>query len=297
MRAEKKIALVLSSGGARGNAHIGAIREFIARGYKISSISGSSMGAVIGGVYAAGKLDEFTDWLCSLHKIDVFSLMDFTLNKQGFVKADKVFNEIKKFIPDVQIEQLNIPFSIVATDLKKRETVVFKKGSLFKALRASVAIPAIITPVKTAGKFLVDGGVLAPIPVQYVERNGSDLLAVVNVNARKPVIKQLQSKTKLKPDNKATKYLQLFQQKISMTPQSGKKDSLGFFNLVTNSSNLMISQISKLTLDLHKPDILVEVSGVACETYDFFRAKELIELGRIETAISLDRFEKNNNYV
>lgn len=294
MKGKKKIALVLSSGGARGNAHIGAIREFINRGYEISSLSGCSMGAVIGGVYAAGKMDEFAKWMCSLHKLDVFSLMDFTLNRQGFVKADKVFAEIKKFIPDVQIEQFGIPFSVVATDMKKRETVVFEKGSLFDALRASVAIPALVTPVKSDGRFLVDGGVLAPIPVQQVKRTNGDLLAVVNVNARKPSKKIKQVKS-LSDTKKANKYLQLFQKKLSLHNQSGDKESLGFFDLVTNSSNLMISQISSLTLELHPPDILVDISSVACETYDFYRAKELIDLGRIEAAESLDKYEKMNN--
>ena len=171
MSEKQKIALVLSSGGARGNAHIGAIQEIVSRGYEIASISGTSMGAVIGGVYAAGKLDEFSDWMSSLHKMDVFNLMDFTLSNQGFFKVDRVFNEMKKFIPDVQIEDLKIPFVAVSTDLKKKDTVVFKEGNLFNALRASVAIPAVVTPVKLSEKFLVDGGLMAPIPIQYVKRH------------------------------------------------------------------------------------------------------------------------------
>lgn len=291
MPEKRKIALVLSSGGARGNAHIGVIQEIIQRGYEITSISGTSMGAVIGGVYAAGKLEEFTDWMCSLHKIDVFSLMDFTLSKYGFVKAEKVFNEMKKFIPEVEIENLPIPFAATATDLIKKETVVFERGSLYEALRASVAIPAVVKPVDSNGKFLVDGGLLAPIPVQHVKRNNNDLLVVVNVNARIPFLnKKLKKNGKSSGNNNSIKYLQNFRSKVSLT--SGKKDSLGFFDLITNSSNLMISQISKLTIDLFPPDILVNISTDVCDTYDFYKAMEMIDIGIRAAAESIDEYEK-----
>jgi NTE family protein len=293
MPEKQKIALVLSSGGARGNAHIGAIQEIIHRGYEISSISGTSMGAVIGGVYAAGKLDEFSDWMCSLHKLDVFSLMDFTLNKKGFVKADRVFNEIKKIIPDVQIENLQIPFVAIATDLKKREIVVLNKGSLFNALRASVAIPAIITPIISSGQFLVDGGLLSPIPIEFVERNKNDILVVVNVNAQIPFINMKAKKSeKVVNNNGASKFLQMFSDRISKITNSNKKETLGFFDLITNSSNLMLSQISKLLIDLYPPEILINISSEACDTYDFYKASEMIDVGKKAAADSLDRFEK-----
>jgi len=290
---KKKIALVLSSGGARGNAHIGAIQEFIARGYEITSIAGTSMGAVIGGVYAAGKLDEFTEWMCSLHKMDVFSLMDFTLSKQGFVKADKVFKEIKKILPDIQIEGLPIPFTALATDLKKKETIVFDKGSLFEAMRASVSIPPVVTPVKSSEKILVDGGLLAPIPVQYVKRQENDLIAAVNLNSRMPFKKKAADKKKHSLVNDSyTKYLELFRKNILKNSPANNNESFGFFELITNSSSLMLSQISQLTLELYPPGILVNISSESCETYDFYKASEMIEIGRKATAESLDRFEK-----
>lgn len=293
MAVKKNIALVLSSGGARGNAHIGAIQEIIERGYKITSISGTSMGAVIGGVYAAGKLDEFTQWMSSLHKMDVFSLMDFTISNQGFMKANKVFNEMKKFIPDVQIEDLQIPFTAVSADLKKKDTVLFKEGSLYKALRASVAFPAIVTPLKLSEKFLVDGGLIAPVPIQFVKRHENDLLVVVNLNARIPVEKkEIVEKGNEDMNNNSNKYLQLFRQKISMFSPTENKESLGFFDLVTNSSSMMLAQISKLTLELFPPDILVNISNEACDTYDFYKANEMIDIGRKATAESLDNFEK-----
>jgi len=292
MSEKKKIALVLSSGGARGNAHIGAIQEIIRRGYEISSISGSSMGAVIGGAYAAGKLEEFADWMCSLHKMDVFGLMDFTLSNQGFVKADRVFNEMKKFIPDVQIEDLLIPFTAVSTDLKRKESVIFENGSLFEAIRASVTIPVVVTPVKSPERFLVDGGLLAPIPVQYVERTENDLLTIVNVNARIPFVAKSIKLKKPENGNGSNNYIQMFRDRISKITTSNNKDTLGFFDLITNSSNLMISQISNLTIDLFPPDILVNISGDACETYDFYKASAMIEIGRQAAADSLDKYEK-----
>ena len=163
----KSVALVLSSGGARGVAHIGVIEGLLEGGYKIESISGSSMGAVVGAVYAAGKLPNFKEWISNLDKIDVFKLMDFTLSTQGFVRGEKVFNELKKFIGDRNIEDLSIPISIIATDIVGKKEVVFQKGELFTALRASAAIPSVLKPSIIDGIELVDGGLYNPIPISH----------------------------------------------------------------------------------------------------------------------------------
>lgn len=154
---KQKIALVLSSGGARGTAHIGVIREMISQGYEISSISGSSMGALVGGVYASGKLDEYEKWLCNLDRMDVFNLVDFTLSSSGIIKADKSLNAIKKFIPDQNIEDLPIPFAAIATDIRNKKEKVFTSGSLWEAIRASISIPLVITPTKIEDVHFVDG--------------------------------------------------------------------------------------------------------------------------------------------
>ncbi|MEI6853832.1 MAG: patatin-like phospholipase family protein, partial [Bacteroidota bacterium] len=180
---KKKVALVLSSGGCRGLAHIGVIEEFLKDGYEITSIAGSSMGSLIGGVYASGNLQKFKDWICNLDEIDVFDLMDFTIAGQGFIKAERFFRNLEEFIGCKTFEELSIPLSVVATDIVHRQEVVFDKGNLLLSIRASVALPSIVTPVTYKEMILVDGGVINPIPVDCVARTEGDILVVVDVNA------------------------------------------------------------------------------------------------------------------
>ena len=290
---KQKVALVLGSGGARGTAHIGVIRELINQGYEISSISGTSMGALVGGVYAAGKLDKYESWLCSLSKMDVFNLVDFTLSAKGIIKADKVLKEIQKFIPDRKIEELPIKYAAVATDLKKRKEVVITKGSLFEAIRASISIPLVITPLQKNDTLFADGGVLNPIPVNRVYRQESDILIAVNVNAQIPY----QKATVDNPDwgfldELTSGKLNGFQKKLSTLVSASKKENTGYFNLIRDTSSLMLSQISKLTLEMNPPDLLIEVSRNACGTFDFYKASELIELGKETTKENLQKLVK-----
>lgn len=283
---KQKIALVLGSGGARGSAHIGVIREILSRGYEISSISGTSMGALVGGVYASGKLDEYEEWLCQLDRMDVFKLVDFTLSKNGIIKADKVLKEIKKFIPDQNIEDLSIPYTAIATDVKNLSEMVFESGSLWNAIRASIAIPMVLTPAKIEELHYVDGGVLNPVPVNRVKRTKGDLLVAVNVNAQTPSqIIQKEEKTNTHATNK---HLQIFIDKMAKIFPKNPKNDIGYFQLVNDTTNMMLSQISKLTLEQSPPDVLINISGESCGTYDFHKAKEIIELGRSSTAFSFD---------
>ncbi len=290
---KQTVALVLGSGGARGTAHIGVIHELVNRGYEISSISGTSMGALVGGIYASGKLDEYESWLCSLSKMDVFNLVDFTMSKQGIIKADRVLKEIKKFIPDRQIEELPIKFAAVATDLKNREEVVITEGSLFDAIRASISIPMVITPMQKNDTFFVDGGVVNPVPVNRVFRQLNDIMIAVNVNAYIPYQKLAVDAPELASiEQLNTGKLSFFQSRLNMLFPASKKESTGYFNLIGESSSLMLSQITKLTLQLNPPDMLIEVSRNACGTFDFYKATELIEAGKEATKECLEKMTK-----
>ena len=164
------VALVLSSGGARGLAHIGAIEELESRGYTISSIAGCSMGALVGGVYAAGKLEEFREWMKTIDKKKMLELTDFSLSINHLVKGKRIIDAIMEFVPDINIEDLPLPYCAVATDLKDGREVVFNKGSLFEAIRASISLPSFYEPVQRDGMILVDGGVINPIPLNRVKR-------------------------------------------------------------------------------------------------------------------------------
>ncbi|MCK4793275.1 MAG: patatin-like phospholipase family protein, partial [Desulfobacteraceae bacterium] len=176
---KQPIALVLGSGGARGLAHIGVIEEFEKQGFEINSVAGTSMGALIGGLYAMDKLHEYKDWVLTLDKVEVFNLIDFTFSSHGLIKGDKIINKMKTFLPDRNIEDLDIPFAAVATDITNEKEVVFTTGSVYEAVRASIAIPTVFTPVNKDNILLVDGGVLNPIPANRVKRIGNDILVAV----------------------------------------------------------------------------------------------------------------------
>ena len=154
---KKPVSLVLSSGGSKGLAHIGVINELEKQGFLITSVSGSSIGSVIGGIYAMGKLPEYTNWVKTLNQKAIWGLMDFTVSTNGLLKGEKVIEKMRTFIPDMPIEKMNIPFAAVATDILNEKEVVFRSGSFYEAIRASVAIPTIITPVKYKDTILVDG--------------------------------------------------------------------------------------------------------------------------------------------
>ncbi|WP_252273253.1 patatin-like phospholipase family protein [Pseudomonas subflava] len=178
----KKVALVLGSGGARGYAHIGVIEELEARGYEIGCIAGCSMGAVIGGIYAAGKLHEYREWTESLDYLDVLRLLDVSFSL-GAIRGEKVFGKIHEILGEIDIEQLPIPYTAVATDLTNQQEIWFQEGCLHKAMRASAAIPSLFTPVIQGSRMLVDGGLLNPLPIVPVVSSHCDLIVAVNLNA------------------------------------------------------------------------------------------------------------------
>lgn len=292
---KQKVALVLSGGGARGMAHIGVIEELENHGYEISSIAGTSMGAVVGGVHALGKMEAFKTWMFTLDKMKVFNLVDFTFSSQGLVKGDKVFNKMKEFIVDENIEDLKIPFAAVAVDLMKRREVIFKQGSLYEALRASVSIPSVLTPVKTNGSLLVDGGVLNNIPLNRVKRTSGDLLIAVDVSADVPVVKLKLSKqeteTKLSLYQEKMKSFQAQLKKIMLVNE--EEEELGYFDLINHTIALMTSHIAQTALEKYPPDVLINISRRSCGTFDFYKSEELYELGKIAAIKQLEnQFEK-----
>ena len=283
---KQKIALTLSGGGARGLAHIGVIEKLQENGYEISSIAGTSMGALIGGIYASGKLNEFKKWACKLDKLKIFRLVDFTFSTQGLIKGDKVLNAIQEFIPDKNIEDLSIPYIAVATDLIQKKEVVFDSGSLFKAIRASIAIPTVFTPVKTENGLLVDGGIVNNIPISHIQRTKNDMLVAVNVNADVPV-RQIQHSLKDKENHKSAyknKLKGFYEYLNKIYPsEEDHKDKLGFFDVINETIGLMMYQITKTELKKLQPDLLIEISKDTCGVFDFYKAEELIEIGKQTT--------------
>lgn len=277
----KKIALVLSGGGARGMAHIGVIEELEKRKYEIVSVTGTSMGSVVGAVYAMGKLEEFKDWLCSLDKMKVFRLMDFTLSKTGLIKGEKVLNRMKEFMEDRNIEDLDIPYAAVAVDILNKREVVFREGKVYDAIRASISIPGVLTPVKKDKTLLVDGGVMDNVPVRHVQRHGDELIVAVEVNGGINMEKEPETK-EAQEDRRFFLQKQLggLYESLGIKHHPKSEEKLGYIDLINRTISLMTHEMGLLSLEKYPPDILVQVSGEGCGIFDFYKAEEIIERGR-----------------
>lgn len=284
---KKSISLVLGSGGARGYAHIGVIEVLLEEGYEIKSISGSSMGALIGALYACGKLQEYKEWVLSLDLFDVLKLIDFSFAKSGMIKGDKVFDVIAKMIGDINIEDLPISFTAVATDLVTQKEVWFQKGSLQDALRASIAIPTIFTPKELGNQLLVDGGVLNPLPTVPVLSDRTDLTIAVNLNGDKVPLKKLKKKEKTQ---------NTFEQKLSKFLEENfsvkKEKSINYFSILSQTIEAAQNLITRYELASHQPDLIIEIPKNICDFYDFDEAKEVIELGRKIAQKKLESYHK-----
>ena len=283
---KKDVALVLSSGGARGLAHIGAIEELEANGYHISSIAGCSMGALIGGVYAAGKLNEFREWMKTIDRKKMLELTDFSLSLNHLVKGKRIIEAIMEFVPDVAIEDLPIPYCAVATDLKAGKEVVFCKGSLFEAIRASISLPSFYAPVVRDDMILIDGGVINPIPLNRVKRHAGDILVGVDVSGHdyKSQWEEMRRLSEWQKNDKSLKAKIL----DKLLP-----DNLDFnyYTLLSRTSSLMIRQNSILMTKLMKPEMLADIQMSRYGSFDYDKSEKIIAIGRLKTAIAISKYE------
>lgn len=294
------VSLVLGSGGARGYSHIGVIDELNRRGYDVVCVAGSSMGALVGGVYAAGRLAEYRDWVASLRRIDVFKLMDLTLRGEGTIRGERLLIKLREIIGNPLIEELPISYTAVATDLTHQKEVWFQKGLMLNAIRASIAVPGFFTPVIEEERVLVDGGVLNPIPIIPTVAAHADLIIAVDLNAD-----QQRHYVQL-PD---TRYLErsgfsdewqhdtsaesaLAQGKPVLKDNSVHK-ATGRIDVLLNSVEVMQASLGKYKVAGYPPDLLIGIPKEACRFYDFHRAKEMIELGRTIAQKSLQQMEKS----
>ena len=291
---KKKISLVLGSGGARGLAHIGVIQVLEEQGYEISSISGSSMGALIGGIYAAGKLDIYTEWVCALDRMDVFRLLDVSFSGTAIFKGERIINTLRDLIGQQNIEDLPISFTAVATDLEESKEVWLSSGPLCDAIRASIAFPTIFSAFSYKGKTLVDGGLLNPIPIAPTMRDQTDMTIAVSLSGNAKVIPEDLPLIENDPDQrnkyhqKVIDFIDGFQRK-----DNGKEDDAGFFDIISKSIDVMQSTIANFKLAAYKPDVLIEIPKDVCSIYEFERAEELIEVGRREATARLDEFDRS----
>ena len=328
---KKDVALVLSSGGPRGWAYIGAIEELVSRGYNITSVAGTSIGSLIGGIYAAGRLDDVKDWLFTLDAWKVFHLMDISLSKNHLVKGDKVIEALKEIVPDVNIEDLNIPYRAVAADLYTGEEVVFDRGPLFEAIRASISIPSLFRPVKYGYRTLVDGGIVNTMPLDRVVRNGNDILAAFDVNdvdgdsirqtlitearmaeERKEEEKELEEETRSVIKAVRSNTALTFAEKLSLASEQSRKvlshklkdeepePALfyedNYYSILSRTFSIMNHMLAKIAAERYKPDVLVKMPFDAYgEISDYAKAEEISQRGRELMKAALDKYENHNN--
>ncbi|MGY2463002.1 patatin-like phospholipase family protein [Vreelandella sulfidaeris] len=314
-----KVALVLGSGGARGYAHIGVIEALEARGFEIIAVSGCSMGALIGGIYAAGKLPEYRDWVCTLDYLDVLRLVDVTWSPMGAMRASKVMGKLEALVGDVLIENLPIPVTTVATDLVRQREVWFQNGPLLQAIRASIAVPGVITPVHLGEQVLVDGGLLNPLPIMpVVAAHQADFVVAVNVTAHSPLPVRLeellppkeeaadsQTKKEIAHDQNMGNWMgdvRLATRKLwaglgangedgeleEVTEARGKRE-WSKLDMVLESFDITQAALAKYKVAGYPPDVLIEIPKTVCSTYEFHRGKDLIRLGRHLADEALER--------
>ena len=286
----RDVALVLSSGGARGLAHIGAIEELLAHGYRISSIAGCSMGALVGGVYAAGKLTEFQEWMKTIDRKKMLELTDFSLSLNHIVKGKRIIEAIMEFVPDMPIERLPIPYCAVATDMKAGREVIFSKGSLFEAIRASISLPSFYEPVQRDGMILIDGGVINPIPLNRVRRQPGDMLVGIDVSGHdyKTQWEEMHRLTEWQKNDKSLKAKIL----DKLIPDNIE---FNYYTMLSRASSLMIRQNSILMAKLMKPDMLVDIQMTRYGSFDFDKSEKLIAIGRQKTALAISKYEGASN--
>jgi NTE family protein len=271
--AQTTVSLVLGSGGARGMAHIGIIKWLEENGYKIESISGCSMGALVGGFYAAGKLDNYTDWLRDIDTIGMLKLLDFK-GTGGLVSGETLMEKMKELVGDALIEELPVKFTAVASNVKEEKEVWITRGSLLEAIRASISIPLFFAPYAHNGRFLIDGGVLNPVPIAPTFQDNTDLTIAVNLGGSiKPNISLPMSKKNGSTASKIREYLQNIALPDAVTLEDG------MYQVASQSFEAMQGTIARMKLAAYPPDIVIEIPRNLCGTLEFDRADEVIEYG------------------
>ncbi len=325
-----RVALALGSGGARGYAHIGVIEALSARGYEIVGITGSSMGAIIGGLQAAGHLDEFADWAKSLTQRTILRLLDPSISAAGVMRAEKILDAVRDILGPVTIEQLPIPYTAVATDLLAGKSVWFQRGPLDEAIRASIAIPGLIAPHEVGGRLLADGGILDPLPMAPLAAVNADLTIAVGVSGSEVIAKRepepgatvewlnrMVRSTSALLDTAAARSLLDRPTARAVLSRFGGADSwtddpseteatdadevdpddiadvpkLGSFEVMNRTIDIAQSALARHTLAAYPPDVLIEVPRSTCRGLEFHRAVEVIDVGRALANQALDAFE------
>jgi len=299
----KTISLVLGSGGARGLAHIGVIRTLERQGWKIGAIAGSSIGALIGGFYAAGKLDDYTDWVQELTEFNVLRYLDVAWGGAGMLKGEMLMETLQEFVGSHRIEDLPIPLTLVATDVRTRKEVWLSDGDLFDAIRASIAVPTVFTPHRVGGRLLFDGGILNPVPIAPTLQDPTEAIIAVSLSG---VPKRIDGSNRLVTEHQKTKktrpryhekietFIDQLQKKLGLeSNQRDERDKLSLTEAALLSLDTMQASIARCMLAAYPPDLLIEIPITTCGAHEFYRAGEVIEAGEYWAERALERFARD----
>jgi len=289
----KSVSLVLGSGGARGLAHIGIIQWLEEHGYQIQSISGCSMGALIGGIYAAGKLDDFESWVRAISKIDIITLLDISWSKSGLVKGDKIINTLKDLVGDIKIDDLPMRYTAVAADVNEEKEIWINSGQLFDAIRASISLPMFFTPYLYNNTYLIDGGVLNPVPIAPTFGDKTDITIAVNLGGKLIVndVKQNESVNEVKSHNGISEKVNSYINQLKEKMDRHQEVDWDAYDIANQAFDAMQSTIARQKLAAYPPDISIEIARNACATLEFDRAAEMIELGYQKAQQSLSELK------
>lgn len=286
----KTVSLVLGSGGARGLAHIGIIKALEDAGYQIQSIAGCSIGALIGGVYAAGKLDEFETWVRAIDKTDILSLLDLTWRSDGLVKGDKIIDTLVELVGNWDIEDLPVKFTAIAADIDEEREVWMSSGSLFEAIRASISLPMFFSPVAYNGSFLVDGGILNPVPIAPCFSDRTDQIFAVNLGGPVEHGLFIEEKTAADGDSSFKERVHSFVERLYKGDREEGR-SLSMYDVAHQAFDTMQGTIARQKLAAYPPDGVIEIPRNSCGILEFHKAEPLIALGEARARAFLDQIE------
>ena len=309
MSEKRTVSLALGSGGARGLAHIGVIQVLKEEGFEIGNIAGTSMGACVGGIYCANKLETFTDWVVKLNKRETLRLMDFTMSTQGVLKGQKVLDHLKGLLGEIRIEDFDIPYTAVATDVKTKQEVWMRTGDLYTVIRASSSIPTLMMPSRLGDRILIDGGVLNPLPIEPLVPKTTDLLGAVNINAnahdhvRSTEVRVDNEKQNDHSEEETSAYTTrmvntvkgwLNMSKTEETEKNPEQETtLNYLGMLNKTYDFMQDRMCEQSIEIHRPDIVISIPRHVGTTLEFYRAEEMVEEGRTAAAKAISNWKKD----
>lgn len=293
IRKGEKVALVLGAGGARGFAQIGVIEALEARGLNIVAVSGSSSGALVGGIYAAGKLAEFREHLMRMDRSHFLRLLDPGMPHAGLLRGERLVDAMREVVGDPLIESLPLTFTAVAVDLQRQRVVWLRSGPLWDALRASFAIPGLFTPHEVDGRLLVDGGLLAPLPITATRLSGAHRLVAVDMHSwpERPPGEPARPEAPIdaaEHESWVERVGEWIGDRMGGHHDGAAAGGMGLIELMSRSLDTMQAQIARVELALDPPELVIRIPRDACQFYEFWRARELVDIGRVEAEKALD---------